>query len=1095
MQTRLAPLVFPLLCLGVGTFTLAANSRTRTIALANQPVTVQELKCEYMADPLGIDTLRPRLSWKLISNQRGERQTAYQVLVATSEAKLKRNKGDLWDSRRILSDQTSQVVYVGKPMQSRLSCYWKVRVWDKDGNPSDYSAPARWEMGLLNKSDWHGQWIGYTPPTTNTEKPISLNGAYWIWYPEGDPTTSVPIEERFFRRQITLPNNNKIKSARLRIAADNLATIFVNGEEVGQSHDSWTKIEVFDVASHLKPGANLLAVRVKNEGTAAGLAARLEVSFESGDPTITLTDKNWKTSKSISDGWQTDTTYNDAAWVDAKEVTKVGGKPWGQVPDTRTAPPAPLLRHTFAVQGRLKRARAYICGLGYFELHLNGQKVGDHMLDPGYTRYDRRDLYVTYDVTPYLQAGSNAVGIILGTGPYDDNVPAAWDFEKAPWRDRPKALMELRLEYENGRVTTLTTDNTWKASTGPITFDNIYAGENYDARLEKSGWDTPRYNDAGWETARLVAAPKGILAAEQMPPIKVGQILKPAKLSEPKPGVFLYDMGQNFAGLPQLSVEGTAGTKVVMACGEKLHKDGTLEQGNIAGFVKGHDPSMQFQTDIYTLKGTGREVWSPHFTYHGFQYVEVTGFPGKPTLDNLRGLVMHSAMQPVGHFECSNPLLNAIQHNTIWSYLSNFQGIPTDCPHREKNGWTGDAQLAAEQGMYNFDSAANYVKWLNDLKDEQQPGGALPGIVPTGGWGYQWGNGPAWDSAYPLICWYLYQYYGDTRIFQVHYEHLRRYVDYLTSRAQDGIVSIGLGDWVPPGPTAPVAVTDTGYYYRDALIVAQAASLLGNGADARKYTQLAASIKRAFNAKFFDPKTSSYADGSQTALSCALYQGLVEPQNKEAVLKNLVAAVDKHDGHIFTGILGAKYVMNTLLENGRPDVAYTIATQKTAPGWGNWIERGATTLWEDWGGGSSLNHIMFGDISAWFYKALAGINGDPAAPGFNHFFIKPQVLGDLTWARGEYDSIHGKIVSDWKLQDGQFKLDVTVPVNTTAMVVIPGTDATKIMESSLPLQQASGVKLLRTDNNSTTLAVSSGTYHFTVPFVRVTQSRSARVMK
>ena len=487
-----------------------------------------------------------------------------------------------------------------------------------------------------------------------------------------------------------------------------------------------------------------------------------------------------------------------------------------------------------------------------------------------------------------------------------------------------------------------------------------------------------------------------------------------------------------------------------MRCGEKLHADGTLDQSNIDVFVKQRDPRMQYQTDTYILKGGGPEVWSPRFTYHGFQYVEMTGFPGRPTLENLRGLVVHSSMLPTGHFECSNALLNAIQHNTLWSYLSNFQSIPTDCPHREKNGWTGDAQLAAEQGMYNFGSAANYAKWLNDLEDEQRPGGELPGIVPSAGWGYAWGNGPAWDSAYPLICWYLYQYYGDARPLQQHYEHLRRYVDYLTSRAQGGIVSIGLGDWVAPGPTAPVAETDTAYYYRDALIVAQAATLCGKTDEARRYTELAATIKRAFNAKFYDAQTHSYADGSQTALSCALYQGLVEPEQREAVVQNLVAAVDKHDGHIFTGILGAKYVMNTLLDNDRTAVAYRIATQKTAPGWGNWIERGATTLWEDWNGSSSLNHIMFGDISAWFYKALAGINGDPAAPGFKHFFIKPQVVGDLTSARGDYDSIHGTISSAWQVANGQFSLTVTVPVNTSATVFLPGTDASQVLEAAGP---------------------------------------------
>lgn len=884
-------------------------------------LTVQGLRCEYLVDPLGIDVLQPRLSWVLQSALRGQRQSAYQILVASSAQRLSRNKGDLWDSGKVLSDRSIQVPYGGKPMQSGLTCYWKVRAWDKDGRPGRYSAPATWEMGLLHKTDWQGRWIGYAAPPSEA------------------------------------------------------------------------------------------AVALKS-----------------------------------------------------------------------SASPAPLLRRSFDVRGKVRQARAYVCGLGYFELHLNGRKVGDHQLDPGYTRYDRRDLYVTFDVTPYLKAGRNAVGAMLGTGWYDNSMLAAWDFEKAPWRARPKLLLNLRLDYEDGRTTIISSDGGWKASTGPILYDNIYGGETYDARLEKVGWDTAGYNDADWQPVQTMGAPGGALTAQEMPPIRVMQVLKPVKLTEPKPGVYIFDMGQNFAGVPELSVQGPAGARVQMVCAEKLHADGTLDAGNIDAFVKRRDPAQVFQTDTYILKGNGREVWRPRFSYNGFQYVEVTGFPGQPTLDSVRGLVQHSAFRPAGHFECSNPLLNAIQRNTLWSYISNFQGIPTDCPHREKNGWTGDAQLAAEQGMMNFDPAANYVKWLNDLKDEQQPGGALPGIVPTGGWGYAWGNGPAWDSAYPLIAWDLYQYYDDVHILQTHYEHLRRYVDYLTTRAKDGIVSIGLGDWVAPGPTAPVAVTDTAYYYQDALVVSRAAALLGKADDAHKYAALAESIKQAFNAKFLDPATGRYADGSQTAQSCALYQGLVPPEHRAATLQRLLDAIEGHQGHIFTGILGAKYVMNSLLQNGRADVAYTIATQKTAPGWGNWIERGATTLWEDWGGGSSRNHIMFGDISAWFYKALAGINGDPAAPGFKHFFIKPQLVGDLTAARGEYDSIHGKIVSDWRLEKGVFHLTVTVPVNTTATVYLPGANSAQVTESGRPATPGEGVRFIGVEDGRSAFAVGSGTYAFAVPY-------------
>jgi alpha-L-rhamnosidase len=869
----------------------------------------KSLRCEYLTNPLGIDTLQPRLSWVVESDQRAQEQSAYQILVASNEAKLKAGEGELWDSGKVASDQTLQVVYGGKPLNSCQRCVWKVRVWDKAGKVSDWSEPAAWEMGLLSAKDWEGQWIGRT----------------------------------------------------------------------------------------------------------------------------------------------TDTNYQAA----------------------------PLLRTTFTLNGRVKQARAYICGLGYYELHLNGKKVGDHLLDPGYTRFDKRALYVTYDVTENLRRGKNALGVILGTGWYNVHTKAVWDFHKAPWRSAPKLLMQLRVEYADGRIETVVTDSRWMTSSGPIAFDSIYGGETYDAQAEKPGWDLPEYDDSEWGMARAVEPPGGKLVAQAMPSIKADTLIKPVRVTEPKPGVFIFDLGQNFAGFAELRVRGEAGTKVVMKYGERLDKNGLLDRADIQQHIVRVDPSQQYQTDTYILKGTGLETWHSRFDYHGFQYVEVTGFPGKPTLDSLRGVFIHSAIPVAGEFECSNPMLNKIWRAGRWSYLSNLQGIPTDCPHREKNGWTGDAHLAAEQGLFNFAPAAVYTKWINDLGDEQRPTGELPGIVPTSGWGYKWGNGPAWDSAFLLIPYYLYEYCGDTRVLCDHYEGMKRYVDYLTSKAKDGIVSLGLNDWAPFKTQTPTDITSTAYYYRDAQIVALAAGLSGKADEAQKYTELAASIKKAFNAKFYHPDTGLYDNGSQTALSCALYQGLVEPENRARVLKNLVAAVEKTNGHIDTGILGAKYILNTLTDNERADVACRMASQKDLPSWGWWLEQGATTLWENWNGSESRNHIMYGDISAWFYKALAGMNPDPAAPAFKHFIIKPNVVGGLTAARASYDSARGRILSDWKLKDGKFQLTVEVPANTTATVWLPACDAAAVKESGKPVEKAAAVKFLRVEAGRPVYEVGSGTYHFT----------------
>ena len=880
---------------------------------AGAATTVGELRCEHLTDPLGIDSVRPNLSWVMLSSERAQKQTAFQVLVASAPSKLEANQADLWDSGRVATDETVQAPYGGTPLTSRQQCSWKVRVWDRQGKCFE-SQTARWEMGLLQPADWQAHWI-----------------------------------------------------------------------------------------------------------------AR-------------------------------DTDTNATA--------------------------APLLRTVFTLEGRIRQARAYLCGLGYHELYLNGQRVGDHLLDPAYTRYDKRVLYVTHDVTRLVQRGPNAAGVMLGNGWFNVQNKAAWDFDQAPWRSAPKLLCQIEVEFADGRRQTVVSDGSWKLAESPITYNTIYSGETYDARLEKEGWATAKYDAASWSAVRRVAAPLGRLAAQMLPPIRADRQIAPVAITEPKPGVYLFDFGQSLAGNVRLRTRGPSGASVTLQYAEMLAKDGRADQANIAVHVLSRGSNQVFQTDRYILKGQGTESWQSRFAYDGFRYVEVTGLPGRPTKDSLTAIFFHSDVPVAGHFECSNPLLNRIQQNTLWSYLSNLQGIPTDCPHREKNGWTGDAHLAAEQAMFNYFPAAVNTKWLQDLGDEQQADGRLPGIVPTSGWGYKWGNGPAWDSAFLLIPYYQYLYYADPGMFRAHYDGMKRYVDYLTSRAQNGIVKIGLNDWAPWKTKTEAGITDTAYYYVDTRIVALAAGLLGKKEEARKYAELAATIKTALNLKFYQPATGLYDNGSQTALSCALCQGLVEPENRPRVLANLVAAVEKTDNHIDTGILGAKYLLNTLLENGRADVAYRIVAQKDQPGWGWWVAQGATTLWEEWNGGSSRFHIMYGDVTAWFYKALAGIVPDLQAPGFKHFTIAPQVVGDLTSARGEYDSIRGKIVSDWRVVKGEFILNLTIPANTTATVSLPIANQDQVCENGKPMALAEGVKFLRVEPGRCVLEAGSGSYRFSGPLAR-----------
>jgi len=527
------------------------------------------------------------------------------------------------------------------------------------------------------------------------------------------------------------------------------------------------------------------------------------------------------------------------------------------------------------------------------------------------------------------------------------------------------------------------------------------------------------------------------------------------------------------AGWARLKVSGPAGTRVVLKYGERLNPDGSVDQKEIGQHIKSGLP----QTDTYILKGEGTEVWEPRFVYHGFRYVEVTGLPERPRADTLTACVVHTAFDRAGTFACSNDLFNHIQQNTLWSYVSNFHGYPTDCPHREKNGWTGDAHLAAETGLYNFHSASAYAKWLNDFKDEQRESGELPGIVPTSGWGYHWGNGPAWDSAYVLIPWYLYQYCGDTRVLAEHYDRLKRYVDYLTSKAQDHIVAIGLGDWAPAKSKTPEKVTSTGYYYRDALIVSRIASLLGKTEDARTYGDLALRIRDAFNRQFYKP-TGLYDGGTQTAMSCALYHGLVPPERISRVVNNLVEMIGRNDGHLDAGILGTKYLIEALTANGRADVVYAMATQTDYPSWGLWLEQGATTLWEQWNGEASRNHIMFGHISAWFYQTLAGIAPDPQAVGFKHFHIRPQLLGDIEWVRAEHESPYGTIRSAWEIRGDQFRLKVAIPTNTRATVYVPSDRRKAAAEGPDYIHTGRHARFLRMEKDGIVFEVDSGTYEF-----------------
>ncbi|MDO6435187.1 family 78 glycoside hydrolase catalytic domain [Flavitalea sp. BT771] len=718
---------------------------------------------------------------------------------------------------------------------------------------------------------------------------------------------------------------------------------------------------------------------------------------------------------------------------------------------------APYFRKGFVTTKKIRSARAYIAAAGLYELYINGKKIGDHRLDPMYTRFDRRNLYVTYDVTGNIQSGDNVVGVLLGNGWYNHQSTAVWYFHEAPWRSRPSFCLDIRVTYEDGSMETISSDRGWKTALSPIVLNSIYTGEHVDDRLEQAGWNNTGFADSAWKEVIYRPVPSSNVVSQSMHPIRQVEEIRPVSVKHPGDSVWVFDLGRNIAGVSRLQVHGPAGTKLVLKHGERLYPNGRVDQSNISVHYRPTDDTDPFGTDIYTLNGKGEEEFMPRFNYKGFQYVEIITAPGiQLTKESLTAYFMHSDVPPVGRISSSNPVLDKIWKATNNSYLSNLFGYPTDCPQREKNGWTGDAHIASETGLYNFDGITIYEKWLADHRDEQQPNGVLPSIIPTGGWGYEWGNGPDWTSTIAIIPWNIYLFYGDKKLLTDCYDNIRRYVDHITDISPSGLTTWGLGDWIPVSTKPPVIFTSSVYYYVDASILARAAALLGKSEDQAKYTALAEKIKTAFNEKFLVPATGSYGQGMQTELAMPLYWGLVPEDMKNKVAGNLAAKVAADGNHLNVGLLGTKALLGALSENGYADVAYRIASSETFPSWGWWIVNGATTLYENWPidakSDISLNHIMFGEIGAWMYKGLAGILPDPAQPGFKHVLLRPHFVKGLDRFEASHECPYGTISSSWKREGSVIVYKAVIPPNTSATLQLPGQAAIPGVQPGQPAQ-------------------------------------------
>ncbi|WP_262704197.1 MULTISPECIES: alpha-L-rhamnosidase [Streptomyces] len=1023
---------------------------------------VRSTTVEYAPNPLGLDTARPRLSWILDSDARDQLQSAYHIRVATSPDRL--GEPDVWDSGKTASRQSVLVPYDGPALRPRTRYHWSVRVWDGHGRPSPWSAPAWWETGLLNSGQWQARWIAAPAALT---APPSLEGASWIWFPEGDPATEAPAATRWFRTSVRAPGG--VRRARLVVAADDGFTAHVNGTEVAAREavgvlKAWSHPVTVDVTEFLNEAPATLAIAATNaEKGPAGLLATLELTTEDGT-THHHTDATWRTTDTEPPAAWADPDYDDGGWATAKKLAAWGGGPWGKVAPLQS--PAQL-RRAFRLTKPVARARLYATALGLYEAHLNGVRVGRDQLAPGWTDYRKRVAYQTYDVTDALRRGTNALGVTLAPGWYAGNI--AW-FGQTQYGDHPALLAQLEVTYTDGSTERITTDQQWRAATGPLLTADLLMGEEYDARAETPGWTAPGFDDTGWRPAVTATDITAEVVAQTDAPTRVERELKPVKVTEPAPGVHLFDLGQNMVGSVRLTVSGPAGHKVRIRHAEVLGPDGTAYTANLR---------TARPVDTYTLKGGGRETYEPRFTFHGFRYVEVTGYPGTPSPDAITGRVMHTAAPFTLSFHTDSALLNQLHSNITWGLRGNFLSIPTDTPARdERLGWTGDINVFSSTAAYTMESARFLTKWLQDLRDGQTDEGSFPDVAPHLG---DVGNGVAgWGDAGVTVPWNLYQAYGDTRVLRENWPAMRRWITYLEQHST-GLLrpAEGYGDWLSVEADTPKDVIATAYFAHATDLVARTAHVLGE--DPAPYEDLLTRIKAAFNRAYVSANGRIKGD-TQTAYVLALSMDLLPADLRTPAADRLVALVKDRDWHLSTGFLGTPRLLPTLTETGHTDVAYRLLHQRTFPSWGYQIDRGATTMWERWDsikpdgsfqdvGMNSFNHYAYGSVGEWMYQNITGIA--PAAPGFREILIRPRPGGEVRSAEGRYDSLYGPVTTRWS-QGGDngedFTLTVSIPVNTTARIWVPARRAADVT--------ASGARLLRMADGCAVFAVGSGTHHF-----------------
>jgi len=1050
-----------------------------------------DLRCEYGRNPTAVGETQPRLSWVVEAgnDRRGVVQAAYQVLVADSLQSLKLDRGEVWDSGKVSSDQSIQVPYAGKALASGQTCYWKVKLWDQEGHASAWSAPAQWTMGLLRASDWQAKWIGYQAPAPGAAaadlKPwLSLDGCSWVWANEAKAGDQ-PAGKAYLRKVIEIPAGRTLRQAAFLLTADDEFRLFVNGHSAGEG-TTWRTVFNLEVTGRMQPGANVLAIEATNGGdtpSPAGVIGRLVLLFASGEPMIVAVDSSWLTSRQAGGDWKS-AQFDAAAWKPASPVAAYGASPWGKVKtSSETVDPAPFFRKAFTVAKPIKHASIYASALGVYELHLNGKPVDNDLLSPGWTDYRKRVHYLGYDVTRQLKQGSNVIGAILGDGWYAGYL--AFTEHRHYYGDKTRFIAQLQIQYEDGSSEVIGTDESWKATTGPILEGDLLMGCVYDARKELPAWDAAAGADANWTPATVDATVKANLEAHPGTPIRRMLEVTAKRMTEPQPGVYVFDLGQNMVGHIRLLARGEAGRKVVVRHVEMLKPDGMVYTDNLRAAKA---------TDTFYLAGGPQRAYEPYFTFHGFQYVEITGLDYKPDIKDVVGIVTYSDLPQTAWFECSEPLVNKLTLNSLWGQRGNFLDVPTDCPQRdERAGWTGDAQVFMKTACLNLDAPAFYTKWLTDLcEDSQRADGGFGDVAPhISIVGY--GN-TGWSDSGPICNWRMFEMYGDTRVLQRHYDALVRHSDYL-AKTSKGLVrgTLSYGDWLRLAGPQHSDVIGTAYYFYTSRVMARIAEALGKTQDAAKYTKLAEDIRGVFVKNYLKPD-GRIIDGKnetgQTFYALAFGLELVPAELKDQVAARFVESIAKEHDHLATGFLGTPFVLFALQKAGHPELAYKLVLNKTYPSWLQQVIWGSTTMWERWDGWrpdkgfqdagmNSFNHYWLGCVSEWLITQAAGIDTD--GPAYKRITIHPEIVpaaNGFTWVKSSYQSLRGKVASAWKVDNGRFQLEVTIPANSTAAVYVPAAAAGNVTEGGQPATQAKGVKFLRQEGGLAVFEVGSGHYQF-----------------